>query len=903
MWKTFNSVHLSPFCLSLFCLLLLVAVFPALAQTPPPAAPAPPPKPPTLASVLAATTSVPSNLVLVVGADKAGLPKEAVLPPAPASFSDIASAFGYQLYAFGSITALAPATTVALNTEPATPSVAADIAPYQAIKLLAATLDDAQWHALTSEAGIGLSDLSDDTQRGLFHALFNDGQFFVASDDPDLRKLPENKRTDIQDMTDKMDSVRLRMGQTAYIYVHDKAGKTVFFGDSSADKTPGLTTYRPKHDPPGLTHGVALRATVPNSLKAGDLNLSAPSLQAPVSLTGLRTVGQLTTRIGTVTHTELYADPRYAARVITLLGQAPPPAVPAADLLRTLCLCLCGTVRRVGPAFVLTDDLVGVGVRRQLLSEWNKKSRASESAMTDAAGRALLARHGSEIRQVPSFGNSMALTPEQIKTEKLDDSIPQVPGFNDNTVPYAQLTPAQQDTARRIAAGYTDKRASGTLPGYLSGRQTVAPNPTVSLNPQMHLQLLVPTLSAPVEAPFGTEDMMFFVWPGDDMLYANSAAAQKKKPATPPKPAPPLGPLLRAGAHRALLASPRTAADIDALIPVMHKLGLNELYLDVFSDGVARIAGTPLSPAKSFDGPDILSEALKLGKAAHIAVYADMNLLTWGDNPPASLADPNILGENTNEAAVRRHAIKPETERDDDGTPLSFTPPAVDVNPVAARSTLLDVVSAIAAVPGLAGFVWQGSVPDTDVGYTPAARLAFLRARHADPLDIDSVARYDLPSGVDLPQFDNDAVDSALRGQWDDFHKASILDTLRAVRRAATLARPLPVLMQQDVSYWRFFATWDNPRLDPPPLRHVRSSLDPDDPNIDALARAQGHLVLQDVSMKDAVHPDALAYRLAPETRASPRGSGFVLDFGEPGATRGAHPLEALVQAAQPPHP
>lgn len=758
MWKTFNSVHLSPFCLSLFCLLLLAAAFPVLAQTPPPAAPAPPPKPPTLASVLAAMTPAPGDLVLVVGADKADLPKEAVLPPAPASLSDIASAFGYQLHAFGSITALAPATTVALNTEPATPSVAADIAPYQAIKLLAATLDDAQWHALTSEAGIGLSDLSDDTQRGLFHALFNDGQFFVASDDPDLRKLPENKRTDIQDMTDKMDSVRLRMGQTANIYVHDKAGKTVYFGDSSADKTPGLTTYRPKHDPPGLTHGVALRATVPNSLKASDLNLSAPSLQAPLSLTGLRTVGQLTTRIGTVTHTELYADPRYAARVITVLGQAPSPAIPAADL-----------------------------------------------------------RHGNEIRQVPSFGDPMALTPEQIKTEKLDDSIPQVPGFNDNTVPYAQLTPAQQDTARRIAAGYNDKRASGTLPGYLSGRQTVAPNPTVSLNPQMHLQLLVPTLSAPVEAPFGTEDMMFFVWPGDDMLYANSAAAQKKKPATPPKPAPPLGPLLRAGAHRALLAGPRTAADIDALIPVMHKLGLNELYLDVFSDGVARIAGTPLSPAKSFDGPDILTEALKLGKAAHIAVYADMNLLTWGDNPPASLADPNILGENTTEAAVRRHAIKPETERDDDGTPLSFTPPAVDVNPAAARSTLLDVVSAIAAVPGLAGFVWQGAVPDTDVGYTPAARLAFLRARHADPLDIESVARYDLPSGVDLPQFDNDAVDSALRGQWDDFRKASVLDTLRAVRRAATLAHPLPVLMQQDVSYWRFFATWDNPRIDPPP--------------------------------------------------------------------------------------
>ncbi len=132
MWKTFNSVHLSPFCLSLFCLLLLVAVFPVLAQTPPPAAPAPPPKPPTLASVLAATTPVPSNLVLVVGADKAGLSKEAVLPPTPASFSDIASAFGYQLHAFGSITALAPATTVALNTDPATPSVAADIAPNQA---------------------------------------------------------------------------------------------------------------------------------------------------------------------------------------------------------------------------------------------------------------------------------------------------------------------------------------------------------------------------------------------------------------------------------------------------------------------------------------------------------------------------------------------------------------------------------------------------------------------------------------------------------------------------------------------------------------------------------------------------------------------------------------------------
>ncbi len=876
----------------------------ASGQTPPATAP----KPPTLASVLAGVPP-PVTVLLAVGAERVSLPKDAALPPALSSADDIALAFGYKTQTFGTVTALAPATMVVLNEDPAPPNVAADLAPGVAFKLLAASLDDAQWHALTSETGLGLGDLTDDAQRSLFHALFRDKQLLVASDDPALAKLPEGKRTDIQDFTNQIDSVHMRMGQTSKIYVHDRKGGTVFFSGDDPDKTPILHVYRPKSDAPGGEHAVLLRAVVPNVPKPGQLNLALPALQTPIPVTGLRTVGSLVLRVGTLTHTELYADPHYAKRALTVMGHA--SSTRAADLLRALALCVTGTFRQVGQAFVLTDDLDGVGARRAKLSDWEDKARALQSQMTDKAGQALLAKHGKEARFVPSFGDPMALTPDQINAETLSKGVPGIPDYLENRMPFAQLTPAQQADAKRIANDFNDKRAAGNLPRYLASdnHPPADLSSSVSLMPENHVQFIVPSLSTPVETSFGEGGMMFFYWPGDDVFTANYHEADKAKPAAPAKPAPPLAALLRMGKRRALIAHARNAADIDALLPAMQKLGLNELWLDVFSGGEARIPGTSLSPSVPFAGPDILTEALRLGTAAHIAVYADMDLLTWGTHPPAALADLNIRGENTTEAALRKHADTPDTQFDDSGKPVPFVTPDVDVNPVAAREALLGVVQTLAATPGLAGFVWHGAAPD-DLGYTQALRLAFLRARHADPIDLDPTqyTRADLS----LPAFDDAAAGSALSNQWAAFRTAQTLVTLRRLREAAASApslgpsvshSALPLLMEQNIDNINWLASWDDPRAMPPPLRDVS----PDNPyparaRVPAIARRQGRAVLLSIDSDYAANTDTLARSLKDTPPGAPW-DGYVLDLGGDDATRGAHPLDVLLHAVQPPRP
>ena len=179
----------------------------------------------TLAKALAQLPPPGKGVWLTVGADKVTLPDGAAPPPADATVTALANTFGEEARDFGSITALAPFTRVLLNTDPGPPDLSADLNPLTAFKMLAASLDDAQWKALTSDAGLGLTDLTDDTQKLLFHSLFYSGELWVASQDPMQDKLQKGQRTDTRNVSAQIEGVRLRLGQRVRIYIHDKKGK------------------------------------------------------------------------------------------------------------------------------------------------------------------------------------------------------------------------------------------------------------------------------------------------------------------------------------------------------------------------------------------------------------------------------------------------------------------------------------------------------------------------------------------------------------------------------------------------------------------------------------------------------------------------------------------------------
>ena len=850
----------------------------------------------TLSGAMAAAPPPTHGILLAVGTDKIKLLPGAVTPPKDSPNTNaLAAAFGEETQTFGAVMAVAPASRVVLNDTPALPDLFADLSRSTAFKMLAASLDYTQWAALTSERGLGLTDLTDPTQQGLFHTLFKQGHLWVASQDPDMAALPDEQRTDTRDVSDQISGVRLRLGQTAKIYLHDRAGKTIYSSQQSADAAKRLHTWSPKQDPPSTQHNVLLRAVIANTSKPSGLNFDDSIFAVKMPTSGLRTVEDLVSRIASVTHKEIYADPHYARRTLTIIGAVP---ASAADLLRSLALCVAGTYRQVGPAFVLTDDLSGVGTRRQKLMDWEDKAFNASSQVDDQAGAALLKKHAAQVRSFPTFGDPIALTPEQLAAIVPDAALPSLPG-EDHEYPFAKLTPAQQDLVRRTASAYEQQRDSSTLPDFLAEGTPQVPDPTgpVYLMPQYRVQMLVPTVNAPVETSLHSALFTLF-WPGEAAAFA-----EEKRLATPAPPAviklppaPPLMPLLHSRPRRAIIGRPHTIADVDALVTAMQKIGLNELWLDVFSEGKAHLPGTGFPS----EAPDILAEALKQTNGTGIAVYADLSLLPWGDAPQEGIQDLSIEGETSRELAVHTHERDERPELDDTGKLIPFIPPAVYVSPISdrVRKGLTMLVQSISVKPGLAGFVWEDAEAGDSLGYTPEMRLAFLRAFHADPLDItpEGSTRGD----VTLPLFDDPTADKALPDLWDKARTQANINLLGALRSAAAK----PILMEQSAERTQWLTSWDDPRQLPPLLRPLLTNVHhPTFGQVVAEAAKQGRFVLLRETVQDAADTASLAralqadFRRNPQTGKSPW-NGFVLDFTDVDATRGEHPLAALVQAA-----
>ena len=874
------------------CALLWALVsFGSSAGADPAAKPAPPtPKKLTLAQVLAPLPPPADGLLLTVSPEQVTLPDETEPPAADASLEDVAGAFSDQTVSFGSVTAVAPQTMVILNTQPDPPNIAADMSYSTAFKMLAASLNDSQWQALTSEQGLGLSDLTDDTQRGLFHALFLHGQLWVGSEDPALKDLPQEKRTDVQNVSDQIDAVRVRLGQTAHLYLHSTEGGPIFHTLDRPDGAQRLSVFRPKHTPSPTENGTALAAAVPNVLKPSDLDYDSHILQVSVSAAGAATVGDLVTRISAKTGLELYVDPHYAARTLVVQGTA---AEPAADLLQALCVCVTGTFRKVGPAFVLTDDLAGVGTRRKHLSDWEDGADYAGKTLRDQAGSLILHHHGADARKLPSFGDPLAVTPEEMAALPDDPGFPGLPESygKENTMPIAKMSSAQQEWLRQAAAEYNEKLHSDPE---MAGRPEADPAHNADLSVYYQVQFLVPSQSQPVDAFKSPLFILYF--PTEDEFQANSTsalAAEQAKALAKLPPAPPLSAMLRLGRCRAVLGHPRSAANVDALVAAMQKLGLNTLVLDVFSGGVNHVK------TSGANGTDILTEALARTQGTDIAVYADLSLLTWGDAPPESVQDLTIDGQNSRQAAIETHQINPTTEYDGNDEPISFTAPPVAVSPSSpeVQTTLMALVQDLAARPGLAGFVWEDADTDNDLGYTLDRRLSFLRSAHADP--VDTTEGLDtLQAKTKLPLFDDSKIDTAVGALWTKAQtevNTSLLEQLRAA--AQTNSNP-PILMEQGWNEHSWYASWDNPKSQPPPQRDLTFDGDyaANIASIKQTARTQGHIVLRREVVESDGDTTALARKLQDDAKTLP-GDGFVLDFRQDEETQGAAPLDSLVQA------
>ncbi len=865
----------------LICLVLALLPARSLAQSP---ASAPAQSMPTLAAALAAAKPPDGTVALAVAAAKVHLQDGYAPTHKDASLEQVAYAYGQLIQPFGKVTALAPPTMIVLNANPGQANVFENMPAKDAFTLLAASLTPGQLQALTSTRGLGLSDLLNDYQRGLFVACIPNRTLRVtarASSEP-----PPPKQ--VIDVSDQLSQARMRLGQLVGLALPDKNGSGSNMPNRAVPGAPPIYDYVPGNGlfNQNIVDGVQVRAEVPNSPKEGQLDFKAASWQVPVPLSGLKTVGALISRISTVTHTELYADKRYEGRTITLAGS--PPSAVAGDLLRALALCVTGTYRKVGPAFVLTDDVVGLGTRRRILSKFQNDNAARRQVPLKEAEDHLEAAQVLRSLTLNGFGDPLAVTPEEMaKADKNTVWLSASMGLN---LPLDQLTPAQQDAVQRdvdyLDQTRRDHPEVGPMEPDLSKKITLLLRPSV--------QLLVPGLNGPIDTDLGRWIAMMF----QDKSRNKLPMPQEAATSAAPTPTLDLASLLKPIPRRAVVVHPKTLAEVDTVVARMKKLGLNQLWLDVFSNGVAHIPGTPLSPP---DQPDLLAEALKAAKGSGIAVFPTLELLKWGRKPGEARVDLTILGENSAQSDARENA-----------SGVMVSPFVLDV-----QRLLLTMTHTVLAHPGIAGVVWRETTPlgydppknsfmtiepGDELGYNEAARLAFLRHEHADPLDLDTLYAHSMDERADtsLPNFDDYGVRDDLAKKWDKFRSDTDLALLGALYAASairpagvTLATvPLPILVQQrradQGTSW--YGSWDSPKAPFPTRRDPLLEWDPSQPSMPmqdeaTQARSQSRLTLIRLPTDGALDGGNLVSqwgRALTDVGKNHKWDGFVLEWPTP---------------------
>ena len=891
-------------CLHFLMLLPLLVSSRAIAQ-----APARATGPPTLAVSLTHAAPPEEGIALAVGADRVALPKGSAPPDAQASVAAVAGAYGRIVQDFGPVAAVAPPTMVFVGIPPEQANPFDGMPPADVLKLLAGGLDRDQWKLLLGPSGLGLSDLTTQTQRDLFAALFPNGVFKVQWDRPNESNRPE----DIRDVSPELPSARLRLGHSVSLGLPETGHPDIHsFGMSfePAGSPKKYISVGESEDGADFMDGARVREVLPNTPKEGQLDLNAPALKASVPLARLKTVGELLFRIGRLTHTELYPDARFEGRRLTVVGKAATGksvSAPAADLLRAAAFCLTGTYRKVGPAFVLTDDLIGIGTRRQMWADFEREAAAGRKKALDAAGDAVYAGHSS--RDIPAQGNLLALTAEQIAevqkqhAHDLAHGLIEPGGMLRLSLPFAKLTPAQQEVAQHTAEYYArepeDERP--TLEGI------------IDLQSETSLQVLLPSVDGPVTMNYNFDSLfspsMATMSRLGEQLKLGGPQLMARQEQAKKAAVLPLAPLLKRGTDRAVLALPKSAAEVDTLVASLKTLGLNQLWLPVFAGGIART--DTLAEA--------LPEALKVTRGTGIQVFAVLDLLTWdrsvakkaGEKAGEGLEDRTLRGETSAEAADREARLR-RLESDMEIVPPKVT--AADaplaVSPFAAPvgEKLRAVLADLAARPGLAGVVWRdtaragyfprpryrdGAEP---LGYTEPARLLFLRARHTDPVDLFPGEHQSERANTRLPEFDSPRLDSALCAHWEEFRAAGDIAFLRALA-VQTSGRVLFASRGLDdepgVTGRGWYGTWDIPTSPPTYREDAEPGKPPQDERTQA--RVQSRIGLRPVRgwllgmVPEANRAQVLALfkqdlQGRPPSAAVPAWDGYVLDMIPPPA-------------------
>ncbi|BDI33608.1 hypothetical protein CCAX7_56590 [Capsulimonas corticalis] len=797
---------------------------------------APKPAAITLAQALAQAAPPRSDVYIAVNADHVTLPKDAI-PPSPGdTAAQAATAFGRKIDGFRNIDAIAPATIMVVNIPPDKPNIYDGMTPGQIVRLLAARFTKDEWRDFLSDKGVAYADLQSEEQRSLFDALFPDHK---------IKALPADAASFTDPTTDLgADQVRQARLRLAY-----KTGIALSTPGNPHDQL-FANDYRPPGSPKvyymmntadqNVDHeyGADIRNTIPNTLKPSDLNDDDSAWKTEIELTGLRAVDDCARAISDGTGREIYADPRYAKLTVTILGPRTP--VRAYDLMRALALCLGASWRQVGPAFVLTNDRVGLGVKHALWREFEEKAAAmmpsgpSYEALPQPEGSAL------NKKDIPFTADAVPFSPRQLEQYWKKMGAQNMMTTSDMlqlSMPFSELEPAQQEAARHIQEANTRDHLSSTLDG------------DVTLQAEAMVQVVVPALDGPVvitqsdsgllpNPPMTDEDQAASA-KLMDRIFAQQGVRPDTKTDTEDPPAA-YARLVRTFERRAVLLDAHTPDEVDKELAAMASLGLNELWL--------RVSPTPTD--KDEDAAVAwIRRAAKSATAAHIAFYPAFSILGWGDGTPNTLLDRTVLGRSA--AQVRKDPSGGTRGIRDTVTPFAPEVP----------ERLMALIGRVGRIPGVAGMAWsdlsahgyesEAFFQDNEaaLGYALAGRLASLRTVHIDPMDLYS-KHYQGRTNISVPGFgDSDERDGALYDSW----RILRADTGHAFLRAITAAVPpastpgapqIPiVLLPPAEEPSNQYGVWEDLAKPPPAMQFVPFIGDDGKPTSSGTERMSGRTV------------------------------------------------------------
>ncbi|BDI29842.1 hypothetical protein CCAX7_18930 [Capsulimonas corticalis] len=856
-----------------------------------------PPAPLTLAQALQRAQQPREDVYLAVGADVVKLLKDATPPDPDARVPQVAAAYGEIVRDFHGVTAIAPPTMTLLNTNPGKPNPYDGMPPPDAFKLLAASLEDGQWKMLTGDQGLGLSDLTTDAQRQLFTALFPGKEatlyprkggvlVYGGEDEKTLLKLPQ------------ADALKGKLHVRRRVQISVNGGDRPESGITADAPETASGVYQMYNGDFGSNtrdtiYGVKLRAVVPNTLKAADLDYDASIFSAPIDLTHVTTVGDLIARIGYATQMEFYADRRLEKRPVTALGA---PSARAKDLLAALALCVAGTYRKVGAAYILTNDLMGEGTRGMILTRFVQEANMMRQATIAASGDKIYL--GRSFTDLSTQDNVFSLN----DAEKETLFAPSNSGHS-TEVPFRKLTPAQQTAITKIVQDWNKANPPTPDPQDSFGQVTV---PTgeypILLMAATAVSLETPAFPTPIvldsylqtdrlmEPSAKLRDEMEKKRQEDEQRKAIEEAKAHPQPEhAAPKP-PQLAEAFRPFSRRAVIARPRTVKDVDDIVADMKTLGFNELWLDAFSEGQNHLG----------ENDAILKESLAKAKNAGISVSVRMDILNWGASAPKDSQDLTMLGETSAEASVsgqRRMRIL-DLGMSPDEADRQPTPLKTYVSPGASSTTetLTGIVQRIAATPGVTGialretsvhgydrpFRSQSQAGDYSLGYTPALRLDFLRRDHVDPVDL-APDTFEAAVDVDtsVPEFDDWGIEINAQHDWSDYRADLLHAFLTRLWRTARSsgAHPMDVFVKaQRTLEWRadWYGRWDDPGAPLPTLTEQQSRGVDGDQDFSKYAHARWRANIYNLIANGALEPNELAWSIA---NIAPGWDGFALDI------------------------